>query len=192
MLIIAESLQHDVVAVYQFQKKLIKFLQQKFASIKKISFFTDGAGGQYKNFKNFYNLCLFKVEERFEVESHFFCTSHGKSICDGLGGSFKRLARAASLQRFAEGQITSAKELFEWATAPKASEWKYNFVFCTTEEYNATAKELENRYVNVQTIPGTRSYHAFIPTSEHTMDVKRYSASKKSKSVDLYKKELRK
>jgi hypothetical protein len=33
-----------------------------------------------------------------ERELHFFATSHGKRLCDGIGETIKRLARRASLQ----------------------------------------------------------------------------------------------
>lgn len=89
LLIISESLDHDVIAVYQYQQKLIEFMRQEFATVRKISFFTDGAGGQYKNFKNFYNMCDLKIKENFDVEAHFFATSHGKLKLDVFNFSFR-------------------------------------------------------------------------------------------------------
>jgi hypothetical protein len=43
--------------VYTFQEILIKDLKKLVPNLKKISYFTDGAGGQYKNKSNFINLC---------------------------------------------------------------------------------------------------------------------------------------
>lgn len=79
LLVISESTNHDVIAVYHYQQKLLEFMRREFATLRKISFFTDGAGGQYKNFKNFYNMCDLKIKEKFDVEVHFFATSHGNT-----------------------------------------------------------------------------------------------------------------
>ena len=97
--IISDCLQHDTVAVYVFQKCLIEFLTDKFNCCPhKIIYFSDGAAAQYKNRKNFLNLCHHKADLGVEAEWHFFATSHGKGPCDGLGGTVKRLAARASLQ----------------------------------------------------------------------------------------------
>ena len=56
--IISDCLQHDTVAVYLFQKRLIASLKRKLSSDpQKIYYFSDGAASQYKNRKNFMNLC---------------------------------------------------------------------------------------------------------------------------------------
>lgn len=97
IVVIAESLKHDVTAVYLFQKKLIANIKQNH-TVKKLIFCSDGAGGQYKNRKNFYNISQFKNQFGIETGWHCFATAHGKSACDGIGGTFKRNARRASLQ----------------------------------------------------------------------------------------------
>ncbi|XP_044005534.1 uncharacterized protein LOC122850452 [Aphidius gifuensis] len=52
---------------------------------------------------------------QIEAEWHYFATAHGKGPCDGVGGTLKREAARASLQRRVDEQITNAKELFNWA-----------------------------------------------------------------------------
>lgn len=83
-------------------------MKKKIANISKLYIFLDGSGAQYKSRKNFYNICQFKTEYGFSCEWHFFATSHP---CDGIGGSFKRLASRTSLQRPYESQITTTKDL---------------------------------------------------------------------------------
>ena len=63
--------------------------------LKKIIYFSDGCGRQYKNYKNFMNL----------MQRKFFATSHGKNACDGVGGTVKRPAAHVSLQRAKEKQF---------------------------------------------------------------------------------------
>jgi len=50
--IVSDSLEHNTVAVYTFQKKLITFLTAKFKNLpKKIFYFSDNFAAQYKNKK---------------------------------------------------------------------------------------------------------------------------------------------
>lgn len=52
---------------------------------------------------------------KIEIEWNFFATSHGKGACDGIGGSVKRSAYRASLQRPVDDQITTPIKLLNWA-----------------------------------------------------------------------------
>lgn len=176
IVVIAESLKHDVTAVYLFQKKLIAKIKQNHA-ISKIIFCSDGAGGQYKNRKNFYNIAQFKNQFDIETEWHCFATAHGKSACDGIGGTFKRNARRASLQN---KQILDAKQLYEWAIKKDSS---MEYIFCTEEEYNNVSLELAGRYERVRPIDGTQGYHSFRPISNGRLEVRKYSESPHSKIV---------
>ena len=54
---ISDDNTHDTAFVYQVQKMTIDFIRALLPHIKKIIYFSDGCGGQYKNFKNFVNLC---------------------------------------------------------------------------------------------------------------------------------------
>ena len=58
------------------------------------------------------------TEDDFEVKAewHFSATSHGKGACDGLGGTVKRLAARASLQRPYNDQLMIPRQLFVVAT----------------------------------------------------------------------------
>ena len=89
-------LTHDTITVHLFQHLL--FLEEMFGEKpKKVFYFSDGCAGQYKNCKNFKNLCHHSVDFGFEAEWLFFATSHGKGPCDGVGGFLKRMATKASL-----------------------------------------------------------------------------------------------
>lgn len=111
--VISDGMQHDTIAVYLFQK-LTDFLKTTFGHPPtKTSYFSDGAASQHKNRKNFLNLCFHKSDFRVPAEWHFSATFHGKGAWDGLGGTVKRLAARASLQRPYEDQIMTP---FQWAT----------------------------------------------------------------------------
>ncbi len=59
------------------------------------------------------NLCNHEKDFDVKAEWHFSATSHGKGACDGVGGTVKRLAARASLQRPYDEQIITPIELFE-------------------------------------------------------------------------------
>ena len=61
--------------------------------------------------KNFLNLCHHKDDFRVAAEWNFCATSHGKAACDGLGGTVRRLAARASLQRPYNDQIMQMYQL---------------------------------------------------------------------------------
>lgn len=183
-IIIAESLKHNHRSVYLFQQKLFAYLNRKFGIIKKITFFSDGASSQYKNKKNFFNICQYKKKYGFDVEWHCFATSHGKGPCDAIGGVLKRLAAKASLQRIFENHILTANDLFNWATK---SDGTMDYEFCSIIDQENIEKELDSTHDFVKTIEGTRTFHAFLPIDEETMDVKVYSFSTKTLRVRLIK-----
>ena len=83
---------HDTVAVQFFQRCLINHLQEKFQFVSNIVYFSDGSAGQYKNLKNFLNLCLHDEDFDIPAEWHFFATSHGKGPSNEIGGTIKREA----------------------------------------------------------------------------------------------------
>ena len=186
--VISDCLQHDTIAVYLFQKRLVGFLKAMMGCIPRmIYYFSDGAASQYKNRKNFLNLCYHQDDFGIPAEWHFSATSHGKGACDGLGGTVKRLAARESLQRPYEEQIITPFQLYEWASQTIPS---VTFAYCTTEEYQSEKAHLEIRFQKSRTIPGTRSLHSFVPVSNDTLTTKRYSLSSTSKDERVTKQEM--
>ena len=185
--VVSDCLQHDTVAVYLFQQELINYLKSALPfAISKIKYFSDGAASQYKNRKNFVNLCSHEADFGIKAEWHFSATSHGKGACDGVGGTVKRLAARASLQRPFDQQIMSPSQLYEWA---KDNIPTTVLRYCSVEDYEVAKKELEGRFRNSRTIPGTRKLHAFIPLSRHLIAAKLYSNSDDFKEEKVVKDE---
>ena len=76
--------------IHKIQKTLmVEFLKERLPNVTEINYVSDGCGGQYKNFKNFFNLFSHKVDFSIKAEWIFFATSHGKSPCDGIGAVVK-------------------------------------------------------------------------------------------------------
>ena len=62
------------------------------------------------------NLVYHQDDFGIRAEWHFFATSHGKSACDGIGGTVKREAARASLRATTTGHILTPQQLlnFHW------------------------------------------------------------------------------
>ena len=177
--VISDCLHHDTVAVHLFQRSLIDYLKEQFGSLPcKIFYIFDGSAAQYKNRKNFLSLCQHEEDFGVAAEWHFSATSHGKGACDGVGGTVKRLAARASLQRPYDQQIMTPRQLFEWAVdnIPEMT-----FQYLTVDDYKSEQILLEQRFGQSRTIPGTRRLHCFIPLSGNKVSTKVYSSSAISK-----------
>ena len=119
-----------------------------------------------------YNLC--QLQDEFDVSGEwiFFATSHGKSPCDGIGGTIKRITALESLKHPYRNQILSAKAVFDYCNE-NINDIK--FFFSTKEEIEETRAFHCKRYEKVFTIPGTRSFHQFIAINNKTVGLKRCS-----------------
>jgi len=172
--VISENSSHDTIAVHLFQKVLINFLSKKITTPQKMIYFSDGCAAQYKNRKNFVNLCNHGADFGMSAEWHFFATSHGKGPCDGVGGTVKRMAARASLQRPLHDQILTPRQLFDFAVAEIKT---VNFYYATVDEYEKETELLKTRLESARTIPGTHRLHCFLPVSADVMEVRDFSSS---------------
>ena len=88
--VLSDNLDHDTSFVHELQRLVCNFILETLPQIKHIEYWSDGCAGQYKNFKNLMNLCNHVNDFRFHAIWSFFATSHGKSPCDGIGGTVMR------------------------------------------------------------------------------------------------------
>ena len=108
-------MRYGTKTVHAFTCKVISYIKENLHAITKILYFSDGAANQYKNFKNFANLCYHEIDHGIQAQWHFFATSHGKSPCDGTGGTIKQFVARETLQATENYQILSPYEMFQWA-----------------------------------------------------------------------------
>ena len=78
-----------------------------------IFYISDGCAEQYKNRKNFINLCYHQQDFIMDAEWIFFAASHGKSPCDGVGGFVKHYVAKRSLQRPLHDQILRYQSMLD-------------------------------------------------------------------------------
>ena len=139
--IISENKDHDTVAVHLFQRKLVKFVTDHFGmKPKKIIYVSDGCASQCMNCYNFKNLCHHEEDFGVLAEWHFFATVHGKSGADGIGGTVKRTAAKASLQRLVKDQILTPIQLYKFVSSKIKG---IHFDFATSTDHEASDREVQ-------------------------------------------------
>ena len=85
---ISDDLNNETCFVYEGMKQTVNIIKEEiFTEPIMMHYFSDGCAGQYKNCKNFINLCLHERDFSIKCVWSFFATSHGKSPCDGLEGT---------------------------------------------------------------------------------------------------------
>ena len=171
--VITDCLRHDTTTVHAFVSNVLAHLKKELPNITKVIYFSDGAASQYKNHKNFSNVCNHENDHGLKAEWHFFATSQGKIPCYGIGGTVKSLVARASLQATVDHHIPTAREMFKWCEEHIMG---ITFLFVTADDVqeNSTRFCLEDLYSSAKKTPGIRSHHSFIPLSENELAMRRF------------------
>ena len=85
-------------AVHAFLGKVLSLIKDSWSTLQTCIYFSDGASSQYKDYKNFANLCHHASDFQLAAKRDFFPLPHGKSLCNGIGGTVKHLVANAYLQ----------------------------------------------------------------------------------------------
>ena len=179
---LSEDRQHDTCFVYEIQRQITNNIKENFPYIRKIFYFSDGCTAQYKNCKNFTNLCNHYTDFKIHAEWIFFATSHGKSPCDGIGGTVKRLTAKESLQRTTENQILSVEKMYEFCTKNIKG---IHFYLIPLSDLDNVRESLKPRFAMAKTLSGTRSYHHYKPLSTRSIGFKRTSEDESFLAMDI-------
>ncbi|XP_034240315.1 uncharacterized protein LOC117644795 [Thrips palmi] len=182
LVIISDHLKHVTSTVSKFQDVLMDYLKKKHENLAKVIYFSDGCAGQYKNRFNMKNVAMHEADYGVPAEWHFFATSHGKGPSDGLGGTLKRLATRASLQRPYEDQIQTPEELHAWAATSLKG---LNCVFVKSAAVRKHERKLNRRFSTAVALGGIRSHHSMIPLSATTLLMKVLSSSEIGNKVSV-------
>ena len=106
---VSNDLTHDVDMIYEVIKHTIDFAKIFIPlDINKVHYFSGGCGGQYKNCKTMLNQTYHFKNFGIKATWSYFATSHGKSPCNGIGDTIKRLTATESLQWVYQDQILTA------------------------------------------------------------------------------------
>ena len=158
--------------VYELQRELIDLIKFKYPHIEKIEYFSNGCAGQYKSFKNMLNLCLHKTIFGLEANLTFLLLVMGNLPVRCIGGTVKRLTARTSLQRQHSSQTLTVASMLEFCQENLKD---IKFCYLPKNKLQTVREELKSRFSKGRTIPGTRSYHFFAPSSDQEICYKRTS-----------------
>ena len=171
---ISDATKHDTNMVHAFIGDIITEIRKDVPNLAKIHYFTDGCAAQYKNKKNFINVCHHQQDFGIPCEWNFFATAHGKGACDGIGGTAKRAVYRESLRRPLRDQILDAQTMFSYLT--ETFQTKIRFVYVSSKKIEANALVLRDRFGAAVLVKGTKSFHRFTPVSLSSIMVRELSA----------------
>jgi len=172
IILLSDCTTHDAAAMYMMQQMVIPEIKKVRPKVNKIIYITDGAKQHFKNRFKMIHLINHKVDFDIEAEWHFHATAHGKGSWDGLGATLKREATRYSLQVDPNNAILNSRSLFSWT---KEKFTNIRFFYYTKEDHQKTLKSLNKKFFNAPAMPNIQMCHAFIPTSNKRLEVKRYS-----------------
>ena len=93
-------MKHDATSFHIFRHRVItEYIKPLFPQVTKIDYVSDGTGAQFKNVKNFANLCHHYRDYGIKATSKYSGTGHGKTACDAKGAVAKDLTRRECLRR---------------------------------------------------------------------------------------------
>ncbi|CAF1214726.1 unnamed protein product [Didymodactylos carnosus] len=93
----SSDISHDKYVVNSALELILNHIKTILPNLKEVSFFNEGAASQFKQRFHFRNLIRLSSEYKIRTSWHFFATSHGKGVVDGIGGSIKRVDWSAVL-----------------------------------------------------------------------------------------------
>ena len=110
----ADELSREKKSVAVMMSHIIdQFVKNK--AIKKVHVFFDGPTSQFKN--KYIAHFLHQLRTFMSIEWHYFATSHGKGVVDGVGGTVKRMVWNAVSTRKVH-TVTDAKTFAEVGKSP--------------------------------------------------------------------------
>ena len=87
-----------------------------------------------------------------KLNGTFSATSHGKSPCDGIGSTVKRLTAQESLKRPYRNQILTSEAMYEFRIKKIKA---VNFIYIKGLDLQLQCEEQKERHTGVTTLPGT-------------------------------------
>ena len=110
---------------------------------------------------------------------------HQFHLCDGIGGTVKRLTAQESLKQPYRNQILTSEAMYEFCVEKIKA---VNFIYIKGLDLQLQREKQKERYTDVTTLPGTRSFHQFIHLGDNRVGAKRCSTDTKYTIIHNLKK----
>ncbi len=168
--------------MYVFVQHIINHLKEKYPGIEQLDVFTDGASSQFKQRFLFCNLYAWEQEHGFKIKWHFFATSHGKGVVDGLGGTVKR----AVWRHIRSGQAHVSNPE-EYAVVARERNPNIYIEYVSQSSIEEMYSFLDAKWNDVTAVPQTHKMHCYYPISSSQLMVAEISDATEFKVVSIYK-----
>ena len=172
---------HDTCFVPEIQKQLSIYIKDNLPLNQSCIISLMDVAGNIKIIKTFI-ICYHSEDFGLDAEWAFFATSHGKSPCDGIGGTVKLTTTTANLQRTTINHISTVDSMYAFCLENIKS---ITFIQIFKETMIIVREFLNKRFETSNTVPGSRSHHHYIPLSKNTIAFKRTSEDVKLTHFNL-------
>lgn len=149
VVVISDDLVHDAFSAKTCADRVEDYLVSKGVQWNHHILYSDGCAAQFKSKTPFH----FLKETAASQERAYFGSRHGKSPCDGIGGTVKKAAK--DYVRTRRGVIRDAKEMFDFAVSNLTSPQR-SFIYVSTSDIKLTRK----LSIHPKTIKGTQKIHS--------------------------------
>ena len=169
---------HDKFVVNAALEIISNHIKIVLPNVKEINCFSDGAASQFKQRFLFRNLIHISNERKIRLNWHFFATSHGRGVVDGIGGTVKRLLWLAVL---AGGSCRSAEDFIK-IVRNKTN--KINLFEITKADVDYSKVKLENIFKTTISIPQTLKMHSVKVVDKNTLEFRYYSMCSQKQTIN--------
>lgn len=119
----------------------------------------------------------------YQQSGFFLATGHGKNSCDGVGGLLKHQATLYNLRAASSAVIMSASQM----VAQMSAKLKNVKLLCANADELETFRQFKkSQWKSLPRVPGIRSWHVWLSTSEGT-DRGRVLLASRTAKCDLQK-----
>ena len=148
---------------------IIDQIVKKHTAIKKVHVFSDGPSSQFKDKYTAHFLHQLSVQ----IEWHYFATSHGKGVVNGIGGTVKRIVWNAVSTR----QVHSVQDAKTFAEAAKSISKAINVTYLSQEQIDKTAHSLclKKCFTSAPLLKGISQCHSLQPLENGLVRCRSYS-----------------
>ena len=149
------------------------FVKKNFPQVKVVNIFFDGPTSQ---FKNKYMASFYHTVQRkgLKIKWHFFATSHGNGVVDGLGGTVKRMVWTAVSMR----KVANVQDAKSFATVAAQFCKSINIQLCLKKDIDefGSGLELDKCFQKATAIPGISNVHCIAPAENGQVHCLLYSS----------------
>ena len=155
--IVSDDLSHDKKSVAVFIDKILKEVKECNPGLKVVHIFSDGPSSQFKNRYIVSFLKAYHQKTGVKILWHYFATSHGKGVVDGIGGTVKRMVwNEVSTRKVAS--VTNAES---FASVAKQCCQSTKVAFITKKDIEKASRilQLDDIFKNAKAFPGISKLH---------------------------------